>query len=194
MGNFIPAYTGRIVYIGHGPQTIYLQEKIKIIDWFFRNNENEKKYEFLTKNKITHLFYSQKEKEIGDYNPTSKNYLKKLFRVNKTVYCKLDHVSQSGMSRRISFYVSRKNNIIDITWHIGNVTGYKISKNGGLNVGGCGMDMGFHLVHNLSYILYPDGFECIGKECPSNDHSNGDRDYTPHHHKSGAYALRQNWL
>lgn len=30
--------------------------------------------------------------------------------------------------------------------------------------------------------------------CPSNDHSNGDRDYTQHHHSSGGYALSHRWL
>jgi len=91
------------------------------------------------------------------------------------------------------------------------------------------MDMGFHLVSTLSYYLYPEGFGCTGKSegrdrCPSNDHSNGDRDYTPHTqkqigwatcdaccdpgttsiltgcaahshwHKSGDYALRHSWM
>lgn len=37
-------------------------------------------------------------------------------------------------------------------------------------------------------------FECIGHGCPSNDHCNGDRDYTPHHHNSGGYALKHRWL
>ena len=80
-----------------------------------------------------------------------------------------------------------------------------------LNVGGCGMDMGFEVVYQLSARLYPDGFGCIGEKCPSNDHSNGDRDYTPHGHRKavhvpndsdalnhwhreGGYALKQRWL
>lgn len=78
MGNFIPAYTGRIVYIGHGPQTIDLPNKEKIVEWFFNNNEGDK-YKFLIDNKINYLFYSQKEKELGDYNPATKDYLKKVF-------------------------------------------------------------------------------------------------------------------
>jgi len=74
------------------------------------------------------------------------------------------------------------------------------NKHGGITVGGCGMDMGFHVVYSLSSYLYRDGFECIGdsegwgKKCPSNDHCNDDRNYTPHHHQSGGYALRQRWM
>jgi hypothetical protein len=67
-------------------------------------------------------------------------------------------------------------------------------KHEGLRVDGAGMDMGFHAVHSLGYVLFPDGFECTGDRCPSNDHSNGDRNYEPHHHTSGGYALRQRWM
>jgi hypothetical protein len=65
---------------------------------------------------------------------------------------------------------------------------------GGIKQHGAGMDMGFGLVYTLSRSLYPNGFECIGERCPSNDHSNGDRDYTPHTHSDGGYALQQAWL
>lgn len=48
-----------------------------------------------------------------------------------------------------------------------------------LMIGGCGMDMGFHLVYELSHVLYggrPDGsggYKCLGKgKCPSNYHVN----------------------
>ena len=54
--------------------------------------------------------------------------------------------------------------------------------------------MGFAVIYELSQALFPKGFECIGEKCPSNDHSNGDRDYTPHHHNSGGYALKHRWM
>jgi len=61
----------------------------------------------------------------------------------------------------------------------------------GIRVGGCGMDMGFHLIYSLSRILYPNGFDCIGDNCPSNDHFNREDNK---HHKDGGYALIQKWL
>src|SRR5712692_6873174 len=79
-------------------------------------------------------------------------------------------------------------------WDVAAVVGYSLAQYEGIKVSGAGMDMGFHLVYSLSYDLYPDGFECIGERCPSNDHSNGDRDYSPHHHKDGGYALLQRWI
>jgi hypothetical protein len=40
-------------------------------------------------------------------------------------------------------------------------------------IGGCGMDMGFHLVYELSHVLYASGYACLGKgACPSNYHVN----------------------
>ena len=129
--------------------------------------------------------------------------LRELLKPGDTVYTKLVSVSRSGMSRVISAYIIRDNEPLCIEWKVGKATGYPLTPTGGqegIKVGGCGMDMGFHLVYQLSCVLFPNGFECIGKEadyknhCPSNDHSNGDRDYTPHHHQDGGYALNQRWL
>lgn len=119
-----------------------------------------------------------------------------------TLYTKVEHVSRSGMMRVISVYViGEDREPWDISWLVARAIGLKVHQRyGGVTVGGCGMDMGFAVVYNLSRTLFPTGFECIGegetwgKNCPSNDHSNGDRDYTPHHHDSGGYALRQRWL
>jgi hypothetical protein len=46
------------------------------------------------------------------------------------------------------------------------------------------------VVYELAAALFPGGFRCTGEQCPSNEHTNGDRDYSPHHHQSGGYAFR----
>lgn len=133
--------------------------------------------------------------------------LRKLLQPGDTVQTILRHVSSSGMSRRISCVVTRDGNVQDITWHVARVLEEPIKgragyvQDAGITQGGCGMDMGFNLVYNLSRVLFADGFTCIGKGkdgsrgCPANDHSNGDRDYTPHlHENAGGYALNQRWL
>jgi hypothetical protein len=111
----------------------------------------------------------------------------------------LRHRSRSGMMRSISVIIKGE----DYTWAAARALGDSFNeKTGGIRVSGCGMDMGFNLVYNLSRTLYPDGFTCTGIEfskgdknrCPSNDHSNGDRNYKPHMHSDGGYALRQAWL
>lgn len=124
----------------------------------------------------------------------------------------LRHVSRSGMQRQISLHVLRDGELRNITGMVGTVLGYKWGDYDGLKVSGAGMDMGFHVVYNLSRTLYPHGHGCIGERCPSNDHSNGDRSYvvhagnyahpaTPktgqtgdHLHNDGGYALRHRWI
>ena len=107
----------------------------------------------------------------------------------------LRHVSRSGMSRSISVIVSNGDGVRDISWLIARAgLGRFDRKYDGIKVGGCGMDMGFSLVYNLSRALYGDSFVCVGEGCPSNDHSNGDLDRTPHKHSDGGYALTQRWL
>jgi hypothetical protein len=141
------------------------------------------------------------------------------------VYTVLRHVSRSGMLREIGVLLPCGDSAG--FWHPNYATasliGATVNKRGdGVRVTGCGMDMGFHIVYNLSHALFPNGFGCIGERCPSNDHSNGDRDYTPHAeqftaetcpgkpcgtgcdhkssegrphwHKSGEYALRHSWV
>ncbi len=54
-----------------------------------------------------------------------------------------------------------------------------------LVVGGCGMDMGFHIVYNLGRVLFPDGFKVEGRG------RNGD---TSGWDKDGGYALNHRWL
>ena len=80
MGNYIPAYSGRIVWIGHGPQTIDLPAKKIVNDWFWQSDEEaDNKYTFLKSENIDYVFYGRKEREIGSYNPDNKNYLEKVF-------------------------------------------------------------------------------------------------------------------
>jgi len=105
-----------------------------------------------------------------------------------TVYNVLRHVSRSGMQRVIDPFVLvaddyRPSNAVRPFYLRGWLRdlGYRIDRTrDGIVIGGCGMDMGFHLVYNLSAAIYADGYGCTGEGCLSNDHANGDRDYTPH--------------
>ncbi len=118
--------------------------------------------------------------------------LREEFPPGSTASTILRHVSRSGMSRSISVVNAK---IEDVTWMVARALGERIDpKNGGIKVVGCGMDMGFHLVYGMSRTIYPNGHDCTGERCPSNDHSNGDRDYTPHNHSDGGYAVSQRWL
>ena len=131
------------------------------------------------------------EQERGEYT----DRLRDILSPGDTVYTILRKVSRSGMMRHISLVIIEDGQPRDITGWAGLAMGTPWDRNsGGIKVGGCGMDMGFHLVYNLGRTLYPDGFTCAGQTCRSNDHSNGDQDYTPHLHKDGGYALWHRWL
>lgn len=116
-------------------------------------------------------------------------HLQKVLKPGDTVKTVLKKCSSSGMSRRIALVFQDEN----ISGWVAQATDRTWADDGSVKIGGCGMDMGFALVYELSAVLFP-LFECIGEQCPSNDHSNGDRDYTPHLHSDGGYALRQRWL
>ena len=127
------------------------------------------------------------------------NTLRKIVKPGDTVYTALRSVAKSGMSRTLDVYVIVDGEPRWITGLVGKAIGTPQSRkdwenSNGLRVHGCGMDAGFEVIYNLSYYLYPDGFTCVGERCPSNEHSNGDRDYTPHHHKEAGYALRHRWM
>lgn len=128
--------------------------------------------------------------------------LRAVLKPGDTVYTILRHVSRSGMQRSIGLVYVKDNVPSDwITGQVAKVLGWALDRDRyGVKVSGCGMDMGFHLVYSLSHALFPKGFGCVGERCPSNDHSNGDRDYSLHHaerehwHKDGGYALLTRWL
>ena len=82
-------------------------------------------------------------------------YLRKLCRPGTIVFTSLLHVSRSGMYRRISLHLIRNNQPLEITSRVATVLGLKVKDEGGVGVSGCGMDMGFHLVYELSHALYP---------------------------------------
>lgn len=121
--------------------------------------------------------------------------LRKILKPGDTVYTSLIHCARSGMMRVLDLRVIRDNAPWRITGYAADAIGARYNRrHDGLEVGGCGMDMGFHAVYNLSRSLWPAGFDCISENCPSNDHSNGDRERSPHPHHDGGYALRHRWM
>lgn len=100
-------------------------------------------------------------------------YLKTILKPGDTVFTILRRRSSSGMTRHISLVVMESGKSVDITWAAARAKGDKMDRDtGGIVVGGCGMDMGFHLVYGLSHAIFRDAFFCSGKNCPANDHSN----------------------
>jgi len=103
--------------------------------------------------------------------------LREILKPGDTAYTVMRHVSASGTSRRIDVYTIKDNQPRFLTGYTAHAIGWKWGDKAGIVVGGCGMDMGFHLVYTLSRTLFPDGFD-DGRD-PKRD---------------GGYALRHEWL
>lgn len=80
-GNAIPGVAGRKVYLGHvNVETLYYDSKLAYAQRFFKNNtDDEKKINFLRQNNIKYIYYSQYEKELGNFHPAEKNYLEQIY-------------------------------------------------------------------------------------------------------------------
>ena len=119
--------------------------------------------------------------------------LKAIIKPGDTILTILRHVSASGMKRVISLkFIDSDCRLLDISYDASLAMRSKLNdKWNGIEIGGCGMDMGFAMVYNLSHYMWPDGFDCIGDQCPANDHFNN---VPKSHHSNGGYALRQRWI
>jgi hypothetical protein len=115
---------------------------------------------------------SKRAQEQLDRDYAKEHLLTHYLKEGDKVYTILRHVSASGMSRDISLVIAHGNEIIDITYYAAHAMGDKISESKGhrsIRVNGAGMDMGFHLVYNLSSVLF-------------------------HGQERAGYALKQGWI
>lgn len=76
------------------------------------------------------------------------------------LYTIIRHVARSGMQRSIDVIsISEDGEVYNISYLVKTALDMQIDqKNGGVKMGGCGMDMGFALVDHLSYKLYNRGY------------------------------------
>lgn len=116
--------------------------------------------------------------------------LRELCPPGTTIYTVLRHVSRSGMSRLITVCMVKDGRIRDLTWDAGKALDWPLpSGKRGIRTDGAGMDMGFHLVHSLSYAIH--GMQGKGTTrtpsgmCPVQP--------TPENYGAG-YSLRHEWL
>ena len=150
--------------------------------------------------------------------------LRAMINPGATIFTTVRRVARSGMSRTIDAYLLLHDDKVWLSGLIARAGLFNLDrKSEALKVQGCGIDLGFHVVYETAHALFRGGFGCTGERCNSNDHSNGDRDYTPHTsprtgnldpipgisgevsaeeqrklgvhwHRDGGYALRQRWL
>ena len=79
-GNFMPAITGRHVFVGHGIETIDFKIKYSQNEALFNKQlSDEYIQKILAENKINYIFFSLFEKYHLQWNPEKKEYLNKVF-------------------------------------------------------------------------------------------------------------------
>lgn len=87
--------------------------------------------------------------------PANIRYARKVCPIGSDIYVQRHHISPSGMTHALSFYVVTKTGLSCIDDLIHDIAGYSFdSRHGGLRVRGCGMDMGFAVVYNFSGEVY----------------------------------------
>ena len=80
VGNYIPARAGNRVFLGHGPETIYVEEKENIVGQFFQAQTSDAyREEILGQYNVAYLFYGPVERALGDFQPATRPYLKEAF-------------------------------------------------------------------------------------------------------------------
>ncbi len=79
-GNLIPGFSGKKVYGAHWAETVNVGEKANAARLFFKNDKNDNQKEsWLKNNNITHIYFSEAEKKLGNFDPQNKKYLEKIY-------------------------------------------------------------------------------------------------------------------
>jgi len=158
-------------------------ERCKYRHEWYKVPRSETTNEYYVCRKCNHLAKGKEEKEAEAIV-----HLRSILKPGDTVYTVLRHVSRSGMTRGIDCYAmsvepgfGSSDDLRAVPVWITSYVGHAIGspqpldywrKSMGLKIGGCGMDMGFHVVYTLSRVLF---------------HELDDK-------KDGGYALKHQWL
>lgn len=90
-GNNIPYFAYRIVYVGHMVGTINFEEKLKKVENFYSGKYSAAEmFEFLKKERINYVFYSDEERKLGNLNPEQYDFLKLVYQNNKAKIYKVE--------------------------------------------------------------------------------------------------------
>lgn len=121
---------------------------------------------------------SKRDSEVED----ARKSLLQVLKPGDTIFTSLAHCSRSGMQRVIQLHVfrgdKRNPDHLVLGYNAAILLGRRYDRDKeGVVMGGCGMDMGFALVHEVSDALFGyggKGYKCLGegKKCPSNYHTN----------------------
>ena len=85
--------------------------------------------------------------------------LKKEIKKGDTIFTILTKVNNIGTYRHIKPILFKNNEPYFLGWQMSKALEYTYKeKTSSIGIGGGGMDMGFHLIYNLSSLLFNDGY------------------------------------
>jgi len=123
--------------------------------------------------------------------------LREWIKPGDTLHTTVTHVARSGMQRCIKVFRTYVEDgaahIHEVSYLAARAMGYHVhERHGGLIVGGCGMDMGFHIVYSLGQTLFPEGMtgwvSSIRESQAKRENPNATGE------TSGGYCLKHSWL
>ncbi len=75
-GNYLPAQVGARVFLGHGPETAYSNDKRQLVKQFYAaSTSDEWRRQFLSEWPITHVIDGPLERDVGRFDPSQADYL-----------------------------------------------------------------------------------------------------------------------
>lgn len=79
-GNYIPAYAGNFVFLGHSSETPHSDERTRQVNDFFSGQlDNTEAQQFLKTNHISYIFFGPQEKDNNVKDIASYPFLKTVF-------------------------------------------------------------------------------------------------------------------
>tara|TARA_R110002096_G_scaffold429507_1_gene642453 strand:+ start:211 stop:549 length:339 start_codon:yes stop_codon:yes gene_type:complete len=102
------------------------------------------------------VIMSNKKIDKAEKHESSKKWLLDNIKEKETIYYCVTRVSQSGMSRDIKFMYHDGKRLLNLSGFFSELCDYKWNGNGSIRVGGCGMDMGFHVISSVARTLFGD--------------------------------------
>lgn len=79
-GNYVPAYSGNFVYLGHNPETPdFWNREAKLNQFFTGTMTKQEAYEFIKEARINYIFYGPQEKDKAVEDIKKYSFLRKVF-------------------------------------------------------------------------------------------------------------------
>jgi hypothetical protein len=76
-GNFVPAYTPLVAYIGHGPESVFLAQKQPRVATFYQSTtSNAERLRLLTDGQIRWVLFGPHERALGDFDPATADFVR----------------------------------------------------------------------------------------------------------------------